>query len=627
MIRLIYTQGGSNKFWEAETKGSDLVIRFGKIATKGQEQIKTFLSAAAAQKELEKREKEKRASGYVDDGGNARAPLEAEAPAPKKSAKPKYPFLYYGRRPADWFEGSNLGYRFDVRFTAALDRATAKKAERVFRSALEESKAVELAPRAWAFAGEWANFAVGDRYGEWVEENGDEIGLYDELWDDLAAAFEAVHAEFPLAEVVNRNVRDYGDTDDWSSWSMSQKPDPGSWPADEKSVDIEPKPSPKPIADPAKALDDAERASKRGDHELALRTLPALEASTQSRALDVLLAMFRRWGHLQDSNPFKDALVRTPVKDADAVLIERLRAWSSSSDLDDTIAAPHLMDVIAARRPKAAIAPLLAIARDSSDELLQRCAREALAAYSDEAAVAELRAYFAEQANEPSMELEHVVEALVVRGDPATTFELLSPHVVAHRKSPRKAGELAERTMFSLSTRAKKGDAIDPRWCAIAFSVLDGPGELVHYAPDVVAKAPAKERADLILSRAERHELAPSMLEALASEPRAESVLDRHLAMSKKTVVVLAAARALLARDASHRPKVVEAIGRALIDSDGEWGVERLAPFAITLGKAMADGLQKAIADWSARKPKGAASKREQNNVLKLLKSARASLA
>lgn len=62
--RLVSTEGGSNKFWEAATDQQKLIVRFGKVGTKGQTQIKTFEDADKASKEKEKMIREKLSKGY-----------------------------------------------------------------------------------------------------------------------------------------------------------------------------------------------------------------------------------------------------------------------------------------------------------------------------------------------------------------------------------------------------------------------------------------------------------------------------------------------------------------------------------------------------------------------------------
>ena len=62
--RLIFSEGASNKFWEVAIDKQKVVIRFGRIGTKGQTQIKTFESVEAAEKVKEKMIREKLSKGY-----------------------------------------------------------------------------------------------------------------------------------------------------------------------------------------------------------------------------------------------------------------------------------------------------------------------------------------------------------------------------------------------------------------------------------------------------------------------------------------------------------------------------------------------------------------------------------
>lgn len=57
---------GSHKFYEVEIDGSNLTIRYGRIGTDGTKQALSFADAATAQKEAEKKLKEKRKKGYED---------------------------------------------------------------------------------------------------------------------------------------------------------------------------------------------------------------------------------------------------------------------------------------------------------------------------------------------------------------------------------------------------------------------------------------------------------------------------------------------------------------------------------------------------------------------------------
>jgi superfamily I DNA and/or RNA helicase/predicted DNA-binding WGR domain protein len=63
--RLTCTEDGSNKFWEAAIDINKMIVRFGKIGTKGQTQVKTFKDYEQANKEMEKLVREKVGKGYV----------------------------------------------------------------------------------------------------------------------------------------------------------------------------------------------------------------------------------------------------------------------------------------------------------------------------------------------------------------------------------------------------------------------------------------------------------------------------------------------------------------------------------------------------------------------------------
>jgi predicted DNA-binding WGR domain protein len=83
MKRFEFSEGTSNKFWEAETKGKELRIRFGKIGSNGQLKLKVLASPAAAEAEMAKVIAEKTKKGYQAVGGkveNKAAALVASTP-------------------------------------------------------------------------------------------------------------------------------------------------------------------------------------------------------------------------------------------------------------------------------------------------------------------------------------------------------------------------------------------------------------------------------------------------------------------------------------------------------------------------------------------------------------------
>ena len=59
-----FVDGKSAKFWEAGSRGNDVMVRFGRIGSEGQTQVKTFPDAAAAEHRVEKLVSQKLAKGY-----------------------------------------------------------------------------------------------------------------------------------------------------------------------------------------------------------------------------------------------------------------------------------------------------------------------------------------------------------------------------------------------------------------------------------------------------------------------------------------------------------------------------------------------------------------------------------
>lgn len=62
--RLVFTDTTCSKFWEAAVQENKLIVRYGRVGTKGQVQIKAFEDRAKAEKEKEKLLKEKITNGY-----------------------------------------------------------------------------------------------------------------------------------------------------------------------------------------------------------------------------------------------------------------------------------------------------------------------------------------------------------------------------------------------------------------------------------------------------------------------------------------------------------------------------------------------------------------------------------
>lgn len=61
-----FVEGSSAKFWEISSSGNEVTVRYGRIGTNGQTQVKTLADGDAATKHAEKLVKEKTAKGYEE---------------------------------------------------------------------------------------------------------------------------------------------------------------------------------------------------------------------------------------------------------------------------------------------------------------------------------------------------------------------------------------------------------------------------------------------------------------------------------------------------------------------------------------------------------------------------------
>ncbi len=75
-----------SKFWDVDVAGSKMTVRFGKVGTSGQAQVKDFADEAAATKAAEKLIREKTGKGYVEQRASAGVDARSKAAA-KATAK------------------------------------------------------------------------------------------------------------------------------------------------------------------------------------------------------------------------------------------------------------------------------------------------------------------------------------------------------------------------------------------------------------------------------------------------------------------------------------------------------------------------------------------------------------
>jgi DNA ligase-1 len=62
--RFEFTEGSSSKFWEVSARGAEVTVRFGRLGTQGQTQVKAFPVEAAAAHHVAKLIGEKTGKGY-----------------------------------------------------------------------------------------------------------------------------------------------------------------------------------------------------------------------------------------------------------------------------------------------------------------------------------------------------------------------------------------------------------------------------------------------------------------------------------------------------------------------------------------------------------------------------------
>jgi predicted DNA-binding WGR domain protein len=62
--RLVNAEGETSRFWEAALEGCKLIVRYGRVGTKGQVHVKTFAKETTAQLEKDKMIREKANKGY-----------------------------------------------------------------------------------------------------------------------------------------------------------------------------------------------------------------------------------------------------------------------------------------------------------------------------------------------------------------------------------------------------------------------------------------------------------------------------------------------------------------------------------------------------------------------------------
>jgi hypothetical protein len=129
-----------------------------------------------------------------------------------------YPFLYWGRSPADWFEGANDGHTYEIRFANVLTAEQRVAVGRAFFASMKKGPAT-AAGDMWQWAGAWTIFRVGEKRGR---------GGARAVFDHMDTVFRAIHEVAPIAEIVFWCARAPGEHP-WDLWTREQgaAPAPG----------------------------------------------------------------------------------------------------------------------------------------------------------------------------------------------------------------------------------------------------------------------------------------------------------------------------------------------------------------------------------------------------------------
>jgi hypothetical protein len=108
-----------------------------------------------------------------------------------KSVKAPFPFLWFGRRPKDWYEGANDGHAYEICFAQAPTEKERAKIVAAFKKSLRSSAAT-MSKEPWLWSSRFALAFTGEK----------SAGEIDAFFDAMDTAVRAVHALAPIEQVV-----------------------------------------------------------------------------------------------------------------------------------------------------------------------------------------------------------------------------------------------------------------------------------------------------------------------------------------------------------------------------------------------------------------------------------------
>jgi uncharacterized protein (TIGR02996 family) len=158
-----FSDGSSNKFWNIDLQGSSFTVTFGRIGSKGQTQLKTFPSEAAAEKAHDKLVAEKLAKGYVEKVSRAAAPVSPLQQSLEQALVENLDDLAAHSAYADYLNEQNDPRGEFISVQLALEDAGRPAAE---RKQLQERETALRKKHAREWLGDLSRFLVGKWSGE-----------------------------------------------------------------------------------------------------------------------------------------------------------------------------------------------------------------------------------------------------------------------------------------------------------------------------------------------------------------------------------------------------------------------------------------------------------------------------
>jgi hypothetical protein len=142
----------------------------------------------------------------------------------------EFPFLFFGARAGDWYEGANMGHAYELVFAAAPSAQDKAAVAEAFEKALEGGVVEPSDARhPWLWSGPFALLRVGETFAR------DSTPMREKFFATMESALKAIHAVCPLRQATYNNMSELGKRDRWTAWSLRRQPGgPGPRPPNDR---------------------------------------------------------------------------------------------------------------------------------------------------------------------------------------------------------------------------------------------------------------------------------------------------------------------------------------------------------------------------------------------------------